>query len=196
MDWRIYKAIYHVSTHHHWVGTLFSDIEKASIPFMVVATVALWLLARPGGDRKWKYAAGSGLAAAAVALLANRIISSIWHRDRPYEAHHFHDPWSNSTDASFPSDHSSASFGIAFAVLMFDTLAGALFILAAAIIAIGRVFIGAHYPADVGAGVLVGLGSALVVVKLARPVIGLLVRVVERLTDPVLRPLWRRAART
>jgi len=194
MDWRIYKAIYHVSTHHHWVGTLFSDIEKASIPFMVVVTVALWLLARPGGERKWKYAAGSGLAAAGIALLVNRIIASIWHRDRPYQTHHFHDPWSSSRDASFPSDHSSASFGIAFAVLMFDTLAGALFLVAAAIIAIGRVFIGAHYPADVGAGVLVGFGAALVVVKLARPVIGFLVRLVERLTDPILRPLWRRRA--
>ncbi len=36
MDWRIFKAIYDVSLHHHWVGTLFSDIEKASIPVMVV----------------------------------------------------------------------------------------------------------------------------------------------------------------
>ena len=195
MDWRLYKVIYDLSTDQHWIGNLFADIEKASIPFMVVVTAALWLLSRPGGDRKWKYAAGCGFAAAAVALLANRVIAAIWERDRPYDAHHFHDPWASSHDASFPSDHSSASFAIAFAVLMFDTLAGGLLLLAAAIIGIGRIFIGAHYPSDVGAGVVVGLAAALLVVKLGRPVIGALVRLVERLTDPLLRPLWRRAQR-
>jgi undecaprenyl-diphosphatase len=191
VDWGAYKAIYHVSTHHHWVGTVFSDVEKASIPFMVAVTVALWLFARPGGARKWKFAAGSALAAAGVALLANRVISTIWHRDRPYQTHHFTDPWSSSRDASFPSDHASASFAIAFAVLMFDRLAGSLFLVAAAIIGIGRVFIGAHYLTDVLAGVVVGFAAAVVVVKLARPVIGILVRIVERVTDPLLRPVWR-----
>ena len=38
MDWRLYKAIYDVSLHHHWIGTLFSDIEKVSIPLMVLIT--------------------------------------------------------------------------------------------------------------------------------------------------------------
>src|SRR5207248_2475691 len=94
---------------------------------MIVVTVALWLLARPGGDRKWKLAAGGGLAAAAAALIA-----------------------------------------------------------------LGRLFIGAHYPGDVGASVLVAAASALIVVRLGRPVILWLVRLVERATDPILRPLWRR----
>jgi len=50
---------------------------------MVVATIALWFLARPGGDRKWKLAAGSGLGAAAVALVANQVIHALWtDRDR------------------------------------------------------------------------------------------------------------------
>ena len=196
MDWRIYKAIYDVSLHHHWVGSLFNGIEQASIPFMVVVTVALWLLARPGGNAKWKLAATAALGSAAVALAANRAIASlIWHRDRPYQDHVISHPWSNSHDASFPSDHASASFAIAFAVLLFDPLAGALFLLLAAIIAIGRLFIGAHYPGDVGAGLLVGLASALVVSQLLRPLVALLVRYVERLTDPVLRPVWRAVGR-
>jgi undecaprenyl-diphosphatase len=193
VDWRLYKDVYDVSLHHHWVGSLFHGVEAASIPFMVVITVALWLFARPGGDRKWKLAAGSGLAGAAVALIGNQIVHAFWDRPRPYETHHISHPWSSSTDASFPSDHASASFGIAFAVLAFDTLAGVLFLVAAIVIGIGRVFIGAHYPGDIGAGVLMGAAAALIVVKLGRPVIAILVRIVERVTDPVLRPVWRRA---
>jgi undecaprenyl-diphosphatase len=191
MDWRLYHAIYSLSLHHHWLGTIFSDVESASIPFMVVVTAALWLLARPGGGRKWKLAAGSGFAAAAVAIAVNQVIHSIWDRARPYETHVIAHPWSKSTDASFPSDHASASFAIALAVVAFDPLAGALLAAAAVLIAVGRLFIGAHYPGDIGASVLVGAAAALVVVKLGGPVILFVVRLVERVTDPVLARVWR-----
>ena len=106
----------------------------------------------------------------------------------------FH-PHAHSTDASFPSDHASAAFGIAFAVFMFDRVAGSLFLGAAVLIGSGRLIVGAHYPSDVLAGVLIGLGSAAIVVKLAGPVIARLVRLVERVTDPLLAPFWRRRLR-
>lgn len=196
LDWRIYKAIYEVSLHHHGIGTAFSDIEKVSIPFMVVVTVGLWLLARPGGSAKWKLAAVGGLGSAALALGINRLISSeIWDRQRPYLTHRIAHPWINSHDPSFPSDHASATFAIAFAVLMFDAVAGGIFLFFALVISVGRLFIGAHYPGDVGAGFLVGLASALVVARLARPAVVVLVRQVQRLTDPVLAPIWRFASR-
>ncbi|MFL5960343.1 MAG: phosphatase PAP2 family protein [Gaiellaceae bacterium] len=192
MDWRFYKAIYEVSLHHHGIGTAFSDIEKVSIPLMVVITVALWLLARPGGSEKWKLTSVSALGSAALALGINRLISSeIWDRKRPYLTHHIAHPWISSHDASFPSDHASATFAIAFAVLAFDVVAGSVFLFFALVISVGRLFIGAHYPGDVGAGLLVGLAAALVISRLARPAVALLVRHVQRLTDPVLAPIWR-----
>ena len=172
MDWRLYQAIYGVSLHHHWVGTLFTRSSRRASRSWWSSPSALWLLARPGGSRKWKLAATAALGSAALALAVNRAIASlIWHRDRPYQTHAIAHPWSSSHDASFPSDHSSASFAIAFAVLMFDPLAGALFLLAAVVIGVGRLFIGAHYPGDVAAGVLVGFAAAIVVTKLLRPVI-------------------------
>ena len=125
--------------------------------------------------------------------LINQGIAQFWHRARPFAAHPSAHVWgSRSHDPSFPSDHASAAFGIAFAVFLFDRLAGGLFLLAATIVGVGRVFIGAHYPADIAAGCIVGLASALLVVRLARPAIELLVRLVERITDPLLGPLRRR----
>ena len=193
MDWRIFHAIYSLSLHHHWLGSAFHAIEQASIPFMVVGSAGLWFFARPGGDRKWKLASANGLAAAAVALVGNAVIHSIWDRPRPYEAHTISHPWSSSTDASFPSDHASASLAIAFAVVAFDTVAGALFVAAAILIAVGRLLVGAHYPGDIAASVLVAAGAAVLVVKLGRPVVNPIVRLVERVTDPVLRRLGRSA---
>jgi undecaprenyl-diphosphatase len=193
MDWRIYKAIYDVSLHHHWLGSLFHGIEQASIPFMVVATGALWFLSRPGGDRRWKLATGNGFAAAAVAYVVNVVIHSAWDRPRPYESHVIRHPWSVSTDASFPSDHASVALAIAFAVLAFDLTAGGVLLVAAVLIAVGRVLIGAHYPGDVLASLAVALVAAFVVVRLARPIVDRVVRWVERISDPLVRPLWRRA---
>lgn len=193
MDWRIYKAIYDVSLHHHWLGSLFHGIEQASIPFMVVATGALWFLSRPGGDRRWKLATGNGFAAAAVAYVFNVVIHSAWDRPRPYESHVIRHPWSVSTDASFPSDHASVALAIAFAVLAFDLTAGGVLLVAAVLIAVGRVLIGAHYPGDVLASLGVALVAAFVVVRLARPIVDRVVRLVERISDPLVRPLWRRA---
>jgi undecaprenyl-diphosphatase len=194
MDWRLERAIYDVSLHHHWVGSLFHGVEQASIPVMVVITGVLWFFSRPGGDRKWKLACGTGYAAAALGYVIAFVIHQIYDRARPYETHAIRHPWSSSTDASFPSDHTSLSFAIAFAVLAFDTAAGVLFLVVAAIIGIGRLFIGAHHPGDVLAGVAVGLVAALVVVRLLPRFVAFVVAQVERVIDPLVRPLWRRRA--
>jgi len=193
VDYRLYHAINHLVLRHEWLADGWATFENWSVPALALATVALWLLARPGGERKWKLASTCALAAAAVGLLINQVIAKlIWDRRRPFAAHPTAHVWGARThDASFPSDHASASFAIGFAVVMFDRVIGGLFLAAAVAIGVGRVFIGEHYPLDVVAGCLVGLAAALIVVKLGRPVIAWLVRLVERATDPVLAPLWR-----
>jgi undecaprenyl-diphosphatase len=193
VDWRAYHAVNRFVVHHSWLGRLFHGIETYGTIAIAVAAVCLWLFARPGGERKWKLVAGSALASAGLALLVNKVISSAWHRDRPFQTHHVAHLWGpRKTDASFPSDHASAAFGIAVAVLLLDPVAGIAFGILAVLIACGRVLIGEHYPGDVLAGAAVGTVSAIVVVWVARPLIAWLVRLVERATDPVLALAWRR----
>lgn len=186
MDWQWERSIYDVSLHHHWVGSVFHGIEEVSIPLMIVITGLLWFLSRPGADRKWKLACGSAYLSAAIAYVVAFIIHHVYDRPRPYMSHHIPHPWSSATDASFPSDHSTVTFAIAFVVVMFDWVMGAIFLLVAAIISVGRLFIGAHYPGDVAAGFGIGLVVAIVVVRALRPFVGLVVGWVERAVDPLV----------
>jgi undecaprenyl-diphosphatase len=193
VDGRLYLAIDHFAAHHSRLGHAVGSIESWSIPVFAAATLALWLLATPGGPRKWKLACGSALAAAALALLANQVVAHLWTRPRPYAAHpdavlfvaRSHDP-------SFPSDHAAAAFAIAVAVLLFDRLAGGIFLGGAAVIAVGRVIAGAHDPGDVLAGALIGALAAVAVVRYGRPVVSVAVWAAERVTDPLVAPLRRR----
>ena len=192
MDWRIYHSINDFVWRHHWLGSLFKEIETYGTILIAVAAIALWFCARPGGDRKWKLAAGSALGAAALGLVINRVIAAIHHRDRPFITHpsaHVFGP--HKTDPSFPSDHTTAAIAIAIAVLLIDTGVGLAFLALAVLIGVGRVIVGEHYPGDVLGSTVIGIVAAFVVVRLGRPVIAFLVRLVERVTDPLLAVVWR-----
>ena len=196
MDWRVYHSINDFVWRHHWLGSLFKAIETYGTILIAVAAFALWFFARPGGDRKWKLAAGSALGAAALGIVINRIIAALYHRDRPFIAHpsaHVFGP--HKTDPSMPSDHATAALAIAVAVLLIDTGVGLVFLALAVLIAIGRVIIGEHYPGDVLASTVIGVAAAIVIVRLGRPVVAFIVRIVERVTDPLLALVWRSSVR-
>jgi undecaprenyl-diphosphatase len=193
MDWSLFHSLNVFVTRHEDVADVGQFIESWGVTMFAVATFALWLADRPRGRLRWRLTSASALASASLALLVNRLIAKVYDRPRPYQTHQgVHVFVTRSRDASFPSDHASAAFGIAFAVLLVDKAVGALFVAAAAALSIGRVVVGAHYPADVIAGCLVGLASALLVHRLAPRLLAPVVRAIGRATDPVLAPLWRR----
>jgi undecaprenyl-diphosphatase len=192
VDWSAFHALNLFVTHHEDVADIGQFVENWGVTMFAVATFALWLLDRPRGRLRWRLASASALASAALALLVNQLVARLYDRPRPYQTHPgVHVFVARSRDPSFPSDHASAAFAIAFAVLLIDAGAGALFVVSAVAIAVGRVVVGAHYPADVVAGCAVGLASALVVHRLAPRVLAPVVRALARVTDPLLAPLWR-----
>lgn len=107
-----------------------------------------------------------GVAFALGALVALGIgagLGSLWVEQRPFAADHFAPLVAHGTDGSFPSDH----------LLVLGALTGACWVRArplsvvalalAVLVAVGRVFVGLHYPIDVaagfGIGALCGLGG-------------------------------------
>jgi undecaprenyl-diphosphatase len=63
---------------------------------------------------------------------------------------------------SFPSAHATSSFAVATAMTRVEPIAALAFLLAFAL-SLGRPYLGMHYPSDVLAGALLGVGLGLIV---------------------------------
>ncbi|HEY4097623.1 MAG TPA: phosphatase PAP2 family protein [Baekduia sp.] len=100
--------------------------------------------------------AGLGLAVAAV-------VSRLVDRPRPFVAHpgSIHLFAQHAADPGFPSDHTTAAFAIAVALLLRSRRWGLVALAAATILAVTRVAMGIHYPTDVLAGAAIGTLAAL-----------------------------------
>ena len=92
------------------------------------------------------------------------MISELVDRARPFVAdpHGVHLFASHAADPGFPSDHATAAFAIAVAIVLRKQAWGIFALVAATVLSIGRVALGVHYPSDVLAGAVLGSAAALV----------------------------------
>ena len=193
MDYRIFHAVDEFSFDYKWLAHATYAFETFGVVVYVAAVLFLWLLTPPGSERRWKIAALCGGVSALISLGINQLIGDfIWHRPRPYESHPAAYHLTQSHDPSFPSDHASAAFGIAFGIYFVDKRVGRIFLVVATLIAAGRVVVGAHYLTDVLASLVISAIVAYLVARFGRPLLLRLAILLERLTDPLVAPLQRR----
>ncbi len=100
-------------------------------------------------------------------------------------AHHSHDP-------SFPSDHAVMAGAVAAGLFLVHRRLGLMAMLAAVVMTFSRVYIAAHYPQDVLAGLLVGAAVSLIGFLLVRRLLVWLLSLAE---GTALRPLLTTAPR-
>jgi membrane-associated phospholipid phosphatase len=118
-------------------------------------------------------------AAALAALGVAQMIGALVDRPRPYAAlAHVQVLIDHTSDVSFPSDHATTVGAVAVGLWFVDRRFGAIAAVAAVLMAVARVYVGAHYPLDVVAGLVLG-GT---VAATGRPlVVPVLQRAAERL---------------
>jgi len=149
--------------------------------------LAGWWIARRDGDPIRMAAAVWAPLGTLLAVAVNQPIVALVHEQRPYDALTgilvLATP---TTDPGFPSDHATAAGAVMAGLFLVNRTLGWIAALAAAAMAFSRVYIAAHYPLDVAAGLLLGAAVTLLGWILVRR---LLLRLVEGARDTGLRPL-------
>jgi undecaprenyl-diphosphatase len=138
--------------------------EPLFIALVIVLAAAGLLLRRP------RVLAASVLAvlAAGASLVVAAVLAHVVDRPRPFVAHpQIHAFLSHAADPGFPSDHATAAFAIAVVLVLRLGLRWLPVLVAAAALAVSRVLVGVHYPADVLAGAVLGTAAAVAVCVLA-----------------------------
>lgn len=135
-------------------------VSTAGVPLLVLAVAVQWWV--PRADRATRHIVVTAGLSFLLGLVINQLILLFVQRARPYDAHVTHLIIGPTVDFSFPSDHSTASFAIAAVFLMYGLRwRGVLFMTAAMLIALSRIYLGTHYVSDVLGGAATGFLAAI-----------------------------------
>lgn len=135
--------------------------------FVLGAAMAL-LCVRAVTRRAYLRVAAVGVALAAAFLLG--LAAAAAHPEpRPFQTHPVHVLVAHAGGKSFPSDHSTAAFAVAFATVAFLSRRWGMVLIAGAIlVGFARVYAGIHYPGDVVASAVVAALGIAAVAAVAR----------------------------
>jgi len=156
LDDQLLLAINSFARHTTWLHAPALAYAKYGLVLFALLLAAGVLISRRAPSRVLA-AAGWACLSTLIALGVNQPLGHLFAEARPYATHpqilRLADV---TTDFSFPSDHAVMGGAVAAGLLLVNRRLGVLAALAAALMAVARVYIGAHYPWDVLGGLAFG----------------------------------------
>jgi undecaprenyl-diphosphatase len=181
LDFDVYKQLNGLADRHHALEEVLRFVAQDGQLLFLALLAALFFARGKWRSRNGRHGVAAAGFSALLALGVAQVIGSLWDRPRPSEAHpaDAHLLLAPSPDPSFPSDHATAAYAIAVAILLRYRKGGVLALILATLVAVSRVALGTHYPTDVLGGAALGTLAALLL-----------------WSPPIRRPLHRLADQT
>lgn len=163
LDFEVLKQLNGLADRHSTLEAVMRFVAQDSQVLFLLLLTALFFARGKWRSRNGRHGVAAAGFSAMLALGIAQVIASLWDRPRPYETHpgDTHLFLAPSPDPSFPSDHATGAYAIAFAILLRHRKAGILALALATLVAVARVAVGTHYPTDVLGGVALGALAAL-----------------------------------
>lgn len=155
LNWDVARALNGVAGQYPLLDRA-AEVIATDLVFLILLAIAVWWFVLPGNE-VGKRAALAAVAAVICGQVLNHAIGLLVFVPRPFVAHQVHLLIASATDSSFPSDHVAAAFCVAGTAFFRGIRGGWLLVAGAVLVAIARVYVGAHYPLDVIAGAVLGL---------------------------------------
>lgn len=125
------------------------------VPLLLVAG---WLW----GDEQHRKVMLEATATGLMGLLLNQLIGLAWQHPRPFMVNVGHTLLQHAADSSFPSDHLTLLWGVAFSLVTYtrQRYAGMCLAILGLPVAWARIYLGVHFPLDMAGAMLIALLSA------------------------------------
>jgi undecaprenyl-diphosphatase len=161
LDERLFRDINRFAVHTPWLHGIAVAYAKWGPGLFGLFLVGGWWLARSRSAKAVAASIWAGIGTVVAVGLNQPLVHAV-HRVRPYQSlagvevlvHRSH-------DLSFPSDHAVVAGAATAGLWLFTRRLAWISTVAALLLAFARVYVGAHYPGDVAAGLL--LGAAVVI---------------------------------
>ncbi|MBI5079056.1 phosphatase PAP2 family protein [Candidatus Wolfebacteria bacterium] len=148
-----------------WFAVFFADYSGY---FLILIVPILFLR-----EKNWRKRIYFFSLAVLSLILSRGIITEIirffYERPRPFLTLGFQPLANHIQNGSFPSGHASFFFALALSIFYFNKLWGWRFLAMATVISLARVFTGVHWPSDILAGAVIGLGSVFLIKRILPP---------------------------
>jgi undecaprenyl-diphosphatase len=170
IDGNWFTAVAHFAQDTPWLHALVTSYANViGLLLFALLLVGGWWTAR-GADNTLMARALAGPVAVLLAYLVNDVVKSLVDENRPCQSLpgvHILEACEAPGDWSFPSNHAAIAGATVLAVWLVSRRLGAVALVCGLLMAAARVYIGAHYPHDVIAGLLLGAVAGAVVSILA-----------------------------
>ena len=160
LDTRIFLKINGLAGENRWLD-LFGLFCAKYLEYILIA-ILLGVIIFAWNKKNILMATSALVSVIISRLVVTEIIRFFYHHPRPFlvlnEAKQL---IFGINSYSFPSGHAISYFSVAIAVFLFNKKLGALSLVLATLISLGRIYVGVHWPSDIIGGVVLAIPAAM-----------------------------------
>lgn len=166
IDYQWLLALNHFANSNKFWQEVFKLFGVYAVYLIPIVLIVVWFWS----VKSQKVALGAAFSGVFSWVVFAKILAAIVRRPRPFDTGGFQELLFKRPDFSFPSDHATLLFAVAFYFWLSGYKKLAYFLFAMAILgSMARIGIGVHFPGDVISGAVLGLLGAWIVWLLERP---------------------------